>query len=55
MAVGADDDERAGRWQGRGKTECGLHTDMFKHKDFSKLKSDFHMDISVMERRKVER
>ncbi|NTU57190.1 MAG: phosphoadenylyl-sulfate reductase, partial [Anaerolineales bacterium] len=55
VAVGADDDERAGRWQGRGKTECGLHTDMFKHKDFSKLKSDFHMDISVMERRKVDR
>lgn len=55
VAVGADDDERAGRWQGRGKTECGLHTDMFKHKDFSKLKNDFYLDISVMERRKADR
>lgn len=24
--VGADESERAGRWSGRGKTECGLHT-----------------------------
>ena len=55
VAIGVDDDERAGRWQGRGKTECGLHTEMFKHKDFSKLKSDFQMDISVMERRKTDR
>jgi len=28
---------------------------MFKNKDFSKLKSDFQMDVSVMERRKVDR
>jgi phosphoadenosine phosphosulfate reductase len=55
IAIGVNDDERAGRWQGRGKTECGLHTDMFKNKDFSKLKSDFQMDVSTMERRKVER
>jgi phosphoadenosine phosphosulfate reductase len=25
-AVAGDDDERAGRWQGFAKTECGLHT-----------------------------
>ncbi|NWG35274.1 MAG: phosphoadenylyl-sulfate reductase [Chloroflexi bacterium] len=55
VAVGIYDDDRAGRWQGRGKTECGLHTEMFKKKDLSKLKDDFYMDISVMERRKVER
>src|SRR5690349_16464503 len=55
VAIGVNDDERAGRWQGRGKTECGLHTDMFKHKDFSKLKSDFQMDVSAMDRRKTER
>ena len=55
VAIGINDDERAGRWQGRGKTECGLHTDIFKHKDFSKLKSDFQSDISEMERRKVDR
>lgn len=55
VAIGVDDDDRAGRWQGRGKTECGLHTYMFKHQDFSKLKSDFQTDISVMERRKKDR
>jgi phosphoadenosine phosphosulfate reductase len=26
-AVQADEDERAGRWSGTAKTECGLHTD----------------------------
>ncbi len=55
VAIGLNDDERAGRWQGRGKVECGLHTDMFKHKDFSKLQSEFHVDVSSMERRKVDR
>lgn len=24
--VGADESERAGRWSGQAKTECGLHT-----------------------------
>ena len=55
VAIGMEDDERAGRWQGRGKTECGLHTGMFQHKDLSKWKSDFQTDISAMERRKTER
>jgi len=55
VAIGLNDDERAGRWSGRSKTECGLHTEMFKQKDFSKLKSDFNMDVSVVERRKVDR
>jgi phosphoadenosine phosphosulfate reductase len=27
------EDERAGRWAGLGKTECGLHTEMFRQKD----------------------
>ncbi|HNT25880.1 MAG TPA: phosphoadenylyl-sulfate reductase [Anaerolineales bacterium] len=27
------EDERAGRWAGTGKTECGLHTEMFQQKD----------------------
>lgn len=44
VAIGLNDDERAGRWTGRGKTECGLHTDMFKHKDMSELKSDFKLN-----------
>jgi phosphoadenosine phosphosulfate reductase len=30
VAVGADEDDRAGRWAGRGKTECGLHTPLFE-------------------------
>jgi phosphoadenosine phosphosulfate reductase len=34
VAVGTDDSERAGRWAGRGKTECGLHTSMFKQKEY---------------------
>lgn len=38
IAVGADDSDRAGRWAGRGKTECGLHTDMFKQKDYIVIK-----------------
>jgi phosphoadenosine phosphosulfate reductase len=33
IAIGANDDERAGRWAGRGKVECGLHTSMFAKKD----------------------
>lgn len=28
-AVRLDENERAGRWSGKGKTECGLHTEMF--------------------------
>jgi len=55
VAIGVNDDERAGRWQGRGKTECGLHTNMFENKDFSKLKNDFQTDVSAMERRQTDR
>jgi hypothetical protein len=33
IAIGVNDDERAGRWAGRGKVECGLHTDMFQKKE----------------------
>ena len=35
VAVGADDSDRAGRWSGRGKTECGLHTSMFEQKELA--------------------
>ena len=38
VAVGDSDSDRAGRWAGRGKTECGLHTDMFKQKDYIVIK-----------------
>ena len=34
VAIGATDSDRAGRWAGRSKTECGLHTDMFRQKDW---------------------
>ena len=29
---------------GRGKVECGLHTEMFRHKDVSELKDDFRIE-----------
>jgi len=49
VAIGVNDDERAGRWTGRGKIECGLHTDMFKHKDISEVKQDFQLDVTEVE------
>lgn len=45
VAIGVDDDERAGRWSGRGKTECGLHTTMFTKKDVSEAKQEFKLDV----------
>ena len=45
IAIGLNDDERAGRWSGRGKTECGLHTEMFKHREISEVKQDFQLDV----------
>jgi len=43
IAIGIDDNERSGRWAGRGKTECGLHTEMFKHKEMSEVRDQFVM------------
>jgi phosphoadenosine phosphosulfate reductase len=48
IAVGLNDNERAGRWAGRGKTECGLHTEMFTQKDIAEIKHDFRLDFSDM-------
>jgi phosphoadenosine phosphosulfate reductase len=45
IAIGVDDDERAGRWAGRGKVECGLHTDMFNKKDLAEVKQEFNLEI----------
>jgi phosphoadenosine phosphosulfate reductase len=45
IAVGANDDERAGRWAGRGKVECGLHTDMFKKKKMIEVQQAFNLEI----------
>lgn len=41
VAVGVNDDDRAGRWVGRGKTECGLHTEMFRHRSLSEVRDQF--------------
>jgi phosphoadenosine phosphosulfate reductase len=41
VAIGVADDDRAGRWVGRHKTECGLHTDMFKHKELAEVEDQF--------------
>jgi phosphoadenosine phosphosulfate reductase len=46
IAIGVNDDERAGRWAGRGKVECGLHTSMFSKKDISESQFEFHMDMT---------
>ena len=40
-AVRPDEDDRAGRWVGRGKTECGLHTELFQHKNLSEVQNQF--------------
>jgi phosphoadenosine phosphosulfate reductase len=54
LAVGLRDDERAGRWAGRGKTECGLHTEMFGRKDIAEIKRDFRLDVSDMLKKKKD-
>lgn len=45
IAIGVNDDERAGRWAGRGKIECGLHTAMFNKKDIDEMKQEFRTDL----------
>jgi len=46
IAIGVNDDERAGRWAGKGKVECGLHTDMFRKKDIAESQNEFQMDVT---------
>jgi phosphoadenosine phosphosulfate reductase len=48
VAIGLNVDERAGRWAGRDKVECGLHTEMFQHKDIGEVEKDFRLDLSTM-------
>ena len=43
-----EQDDRAGRWEGRNKTECGLHTEMFRKKDVTELGIDLRLDVSDM-------
>jgi phosphoadenosine phosphosulfate reductase len=50
VAIGVNDDERSGRWAGRGKVECGLHTSMFTHKAADELKKEFKLDVSGTDR-----
>ena len=50
IAIGVHDDERAGRWSGRGKTECGLHTSMFKQKNLAEVKQEFKLEIPDVEK-----
>jgi phosphoadenosine phosphosulfate reductase len=50
IAIGINDDERAGRWSGRAKTECGLHTAMFKQKNLSDVKQEFKLEIPDVEK-----
>jgi phosphoadenosine phosphosulfate reductase len=40
-AVLPGEDERAGRWSGTGKTECGLHTEMFRKDESQTLMQNF--------------
>ena len=54
IAIGVQDEERAGRWAGRGKMECGLHTEMFQHKNVADLRNNFQTDVSSLEN-KVDR
>ena len=51
IAIGVNDDERAGRWAGRGKVECGLHTDMFRKKDITESQNEFQIDLTNVDHR----
>ena len=46
IAIGVNDDERAGRWAGKGKVECGLHTAMFNKKDIAEVQNEFSLDVT---------
>jgi phosphoadenosine phosphosulfate reductase len=49
LAIGLNVDERAGRWAGRGKIECGLHSELFQHTDVTESeKSKFRIDLPEM-------
>ena len=48
----AEQDDRAGRWAGSGKSECGLHTDMFRKKHVADLASGLRLDVSKIVKEK---
>lgn len=41
IPIGLNEDERSGRWSGRGKTDCGLHTEMFAQKEIVPINDQF--------------
>jgi phosphoadenosine phosphosulfate reductase len=49
--VNPGEDARSGRWKGMGKTECGLHTEMFTQKGRSpaEVMADFTLLIQTDE------
>jgi phosphoadenosine phosphosulfate reductase len=49
IAIGVNDDERAGRWAGKNKVECGLHTDMFRKKNIAEVQNEFYLDVTKVE------
>lgn len=49
IAVNTGEDDRAGRWAGRGKTECGLHTELFRHKNPSEVGDQFVYKVEGLE------
>jgi 3'-phosphoadenosine 5'-phosphosulfate sulfotransferase (PAPS reductase)/FAD synthetase len=55
IAIGVNDDERAGRWAGRGKVECGLHTDMFKKRYHRSAEGIFFRDNDKSNRRQKQK
>ncbi len=40
--ITTDGDDRSGRWAGLGKTECGLHTELFRKKDLDAVEAQKH-------------
>jgi phosphoadenosine phosphosulfate reductase len=46
IAIGLNEDERAGRWSGQAKTECGLHTEMFTQKEILPINDQFVLNPS---------
>jgi len=51
VAIGVNDDERAGRWVGRHKTECGLHTVLFE-KVISEAQTSYMLQSDLNEQSK---
>jgi 3'-phosphoadenosine 5'-phosphosulfate sulfotransferase (PAPS reductase)/FAD synthetase len=42
--------EKGYRSVGCGKTECGLHTEMFQRKTIAEMQKDFQLDVSLTDK-----